>query len=237
MEGGGSPTTSARKGTLQLFRKQEQLDGTAKDIAILERFGVALASCWTSRAASGPSRRCGWSRRSSRAAYGCSATRPATASSSRTSLAAVCRQLGVEFRYRTLIEASRPRAAGSTGVATDKGTLTGDAYIVALGSYSPLASAPHRHRPAGLPGEGLLDHRPDHRSRGRPGIHDHGRDPQGGDHAPGRSHPGRRHGRARRLQHKAARPAAAQRSSMWSPTSTQGRRRRRKQASGAGCDR
>ena len=66
------------RGTLQLFRKQAQLDGTADDIAVLNQYGVpyrlldragciaaepALAACRTS----------------SPAACGCRRTRPATA--------------------------------------------------------------------------------------------------------------------------------------------------------------
>ena len=69
------------------------------------------------------------------------------------------------------------------------------------GQLLAAAAAQDRHRPAGLPGQGLLAHRPDHRSGRRPGIDGHGRDPQGGDHPAGRPDPGRRHGRARRLQH------------------------------------
>jgi D-amino-acid dehydrogenase len=53
-------------------------------------------------------------------------------------LAALCRQLGVEFRYGTPIEAIATDGGRVTGVATGAGRLTGDAYVVALGSYSPL---------------------------------------------------------------------------------------------------
>ena len=54
-----------------------------------------------------------------------------------------------------------------TGVETERGVVTADAYVVALGSYSPLLLKPDRHRPAGLSGQGLLDHRADHRRRRR----------------------------------------------------------------------
>jgi D-amino-acid dehydrogenase len=51
-------------------------------------------------------------------------------------------QRGVQFRYGTTIE--RLEAAGGrlAGVVTDGGTLTADAYLLALGSYSPLLLAP-----------------------------------------------------------------------------------------------
>ena len=69
------------QGTLQLFRTRKMLDGTAKDIAILKKFGVPyelldVEGCVRVEPA------LGLVRRRSRAACGCLATRPATASSS-----------------------------------------------------------------------------------------------------------------------------------------------------------
>jgi D-amino-acid dehydrogenase len=128
-------------GTLQLFRKQEQLDGTAKDIAILEKFGVPYEVLDAS---------------------GCVAVEPAlrhvkekVAGGLRlpgdetgdcfkftNALAALCRQLGVEFRYGTTIEGILAEGGRITGVATSGGTVTGDAYVVAMGSYSPKLLRP-----------------------------------------------------------------------------------------------
>ncbi len=116
------------------------------------------------------------------------------------------------------------RHGRSAGIETERGRVTGIATGNGQGHGRRLrrgarqlvaaAAAPARRAGAGLPGQGLLAHRADHRSGRRAGIHGHGRDPQGGDHAAGRPHPGRRHGRAGRLQHQVcARPAAA-RSSM-----------------------
>jgi len=125
------------KGLLQLFRKQEQLDGTAKDIAILEKFGVPYEVLDAS---------------------GCVAVEPAlrhvkekVAGGLRlpgdetgdcfkftNALAAVCRQQGVEFRNGTRIDGLLTESGKITGVVTDKGTVTGDIYVMALGSYSPL---------------------------------------------------------------------------------------------------
>jgi D-amino-acid dehydrogenase len=125
-------------GTLQLFRKQEQLDGTAKDIAILDRFGVPyelldVEGCIRAEPALRLVRE--------KFAGGLRLLGDETGDCFKftNELAALCRQLGVEFRYRTLIDGLTTEGGRVTGVATDKGTLTGDAYIVALGSYSPLA--------------------------------------------------------------------------------------------------
>ena len=57
-------------------------------------------------------------------------------------LAAMCRALGVAFRFDTTVEkllADREKITGAV-VKTEKGseTMTADAYVVALGSYTPL---------------------------------------------------------------------------------------------------
>ncbi len=96
------------QGTLQLFRKPEQLDGTAKDIEVLKRYGVAWEMLDRD---------------------GCIAVEPALARVREKfvgglrlpgdetgdcfkftgALAAVCRQQGVEFRWGTAIRAHRDR--------------------------------------------------------------------------------------------------------------------------------
>ncbi len=53
-------------------------------------------------------------------------------------LTEVCRRLGVEFRFSTGIERLESRGGRVTAVATDKGKISGDAYVLAAGSYSPL---------------------------------------------------------------------------------------------------
>lgn len=129
------------QGTLQLFRTQAQLDGTAADIAILQRYGVGFELL--DRA-------------------GCIRHEPALASvhdkfvgglrlpgdetgdcfKFTQNLAALALQQGVQFRYGTRIERLRLGRKQIDGVVTDAGTLTADAYLVALGSYSPLLLAP-----------------------------------------------------------------------------------------------
>ena len=195
------------QGTLQLFRTQKMLDGTGKDVAILQKYGVPyelldVEGCVRVEPALGLVRE--------KIAGGLRLPGDETGDCFKftNALAAVCRQQGVEFRNGTRIDGLLTEGGKITGVATDKGTVTGDIYVMALGSYSPLLLRQDRDRPAGLPGQGLLAHHPDHRSCRRPGIDGHGRDPQGGDHPAGRPDPGRRHGRARRLQHEAAASAA-----------------------------
>ena len=57
-------------------------------------------------------------------------------------LAAYCDRLGVAFRYDTNVKTLAPEAGRISHVETDKGRIHGDAYVVALGSYSPFLLKP-----------------------------------------------------------------------------------------------
>lgn len=128
-------------GTLQLFRTQNQLDGTAKDIAVLERTGVPYELLDRE---------------------GCVRAEPALALVKEKisgglrlpgdetgdcfkftqSLAQLAERLGVEFRFGVAIRHLLREGDRVTGAATDAGNLQADAYVVALGSYSPKLVAP-----------------------------------------------------------------------------------------------
>jgi len=125
------------QGTLQLFRTQAQLDGTGADIAILKRYGVAFELLDRD---------------------GCIRHEPALASVKdkfvgglllpgdetgdcfkfTQNLAALAVKQGVQFRYGTKIQKLAHAGKQIDGVVTDAGTLKADAYLLALGSYSPL---------------------------------------------------------------------------------------------------
>ena len=92
------------KGLLQLFRTQKMLDGTAKDIAVLERFGVPYElldaeGCIRAEPALAQVRE--------KIAGGLQLLGDETGDCFKftNALAALCRQLGVEFRYRTRVDA------------------------------------------------------------------------------------------------------------------------------------
>ncbi|MHA1563759.1 MAG: FAD-dependent oxidoreductase, partial [Alphaproteobacteria bacterium] len=55
-------------------------------------------------------------------------------------LAQICRAHGVEFRLGVTITGLACDGDQVTAVQTDQGPVTGDAYVLALGSYSPLIS-------------------------------------------------------------------------------------------------
>ncbi len=52
-------------------------------------------------------------------------------------LALVCEGMGAEFRYRTAVLGLKAAGDAVTAVATDKGDLSADAYVLAAGCYSP----------------------------------------------------------------------------------------------------
>ena len=129
------------QGTLQLFRTQAQVDGTAGDIAVLKQYGVPyeVLDC-----------------------DGCVGAEPALAAVKHKiagglrlpqdetgdchmftqTLAARAAKLGVQFRFNTTIERLIADGSGISSVATSAGLLPADAYVVALGSWSPRLLRP-----------------------------------------------------------------------------------------------
>jgi D-amino-acid dehydrogenase len=128
------------QGTLQLFRTQKQLDGTGADIAILKRYGVPFEVLDRG---------------------GCIRQEPALANVEdkfvgglllpgdetgdcfqfTQRLAALAERRGVTFHHGTTIKGLLRESGRIDGVVTDAGTLRADAYLVALGSWSPLLLA------------------------------------------------------------------------------------------------
>lgn len=123
------------QGTLQLFRTQKQLDGAADDIAVLKDLGVPYEVLDPD---------------------GCIAAEPGLAEVRNIivgglrlpqdetgdchmftqRLAAMAEDLGVRFRYNTTIESFERSGDRIEAVRTNKGSVKGDAYILALGSFS-----------------------------------------------------------------------------------------------------
>ena len=129
------------QGTLQLFRTQAQLDGTAADIAILQRYGVRfelldMDGCIRHEPA--------LARVRNKFVGGLLLPGDETGDCFKftQNLAALALQRGVQFRYGTNILRLSMAGKQIDGVVTDAGTLKADAYLVALGSYSPLLLKP-----------------------------------------------------------------------------------------------
>jgi D-amino-acid dehydrogenase len=129
------------QGTLQLFRKQAQLDGTGGDIEVLKQFGVPYelldpAGCIAAEPALARVREkfVGGLRLPGDETGDCQMFTER--------LAALCAGRGVTFRFDTTIERISVSGGAVDGVATSAGMLSADAYVVALGSYSPILLRP-----------------------------------------------------------------------------------------------
>ena len=129
------------QGTLQLFRTQKQLDGIANDVAILKRYGVPfqvldMAGCMRYEPALKLVREkfVGGLRLPGDETGDCHLFTQR--------LAKMAEALGVRFQYGTSIRALEHAGGEVTGVQTDQGLLKADAYLCALGSYSPLMLRP-----------------------------------------------------------------------------------------------
>ena len=129
------------KGTLQLFRRQAQLDSIGGDVDVLKRYGVPYEVL---------------------DAQGCIAAEPALAAVREKfvgglrllqdetgdchmftqALAVEAEKLGVRFMFNVGINGLIADGSRITGVVTSAGTLQADAYVVALGSWSPRLVAP-----------------------------------------------------------------------------------------------
>ena len=125
------------KGTLQLFRTQKQLDGSAGDIAVLDQYKVPYALL---------------------DAAGCETYEPALKNvrgkfvgglqlpgdetgdcfKFTQRLAELAKGLGVVFKQSVTIERLVTSGDKVTGVVTSEGELAADTFVLALGSYSPL---------------------------------------------------------------------------------------------------
>jgi D-amino-acid dehydrogenase len=129
------------RGTLQLFRAQAQLDGTGRDIAVLKQYGVPYEvldrdGCISAEPALAAVR--------DKIAGGLRLPQDETGDCHMftQALAARAAKLGVQFRLGTTIEHLMADASGIAGVATSAGVLRADAYVVALGSWSPRLLGP-----------------------------------------------------------------------------------------------
>jgi D-amino-acid dehydrogenase len=129
------------RGTLQLFRTQKQLDGSADDIAVLRRSGVAFelldrAGCIRHEPA--------LARVAEKFVGGLLLPGDETGDCFKFTqrLAALATGRGVDFRFGTTVGALARSGDKIGAVDTSAGRLEADAYLVALGSYSPLLLRP-----------------------------------------------------------------------------------------------
>jgi D-amino-acid dehydrogenase len=129
------------QGTLQLFRTQKQLDATAKDIEILQQYGVPFqlldrAGYQQYEPALG--------RVQEKFVGGLRLPGDETGDCYKftVALAEAARSLGARFRFGVRIRSLQTAGGDVAGIETDSGVERADAYLVALGSYAPALLAP-----------------------------------------------------------------------------------------------
>ena len=124
------------QGTLQLFRTQAQLDATAKDIEVLRADGVPFElldpdGCIVAEPALAPSR--------NKITGGLRLPNDETGDCFKftTELAELAAAAGVSFQYGRTVLGFRTDQGKIAQIETSAGPLSADAYVLALGSFSP----------------------------------------------------------------------------------------------------
>ena len=123
------------QGTLQLFRKQQQLDHTGDDIAVLRQYGVPYElldrdGCIRAEPALAQVK--------DKIAGGLRLPKDETGDCHMftSALAEQAARLGVQFKFNVGIDRLMADGSRIAGVATSDGVLQADAYVAALGSWS-----------------------------------------------------------------------------------------------------
>jgi D-amino-acid dehydrogenase len=124
------------QGTLQLFRTQKQLDASEADIAVLKRYGVpyeVLDPAGCIKVEPGLVH----VRQKFLGALRLPGDETGDCFKFTQNLAKMAEKLGVTFRYGVSINRLQQEGGKITSVHTSAGEMKADAYVLALGSYSP----------------------------------------------------------------------------------------------------
>lgn len=129
------------QGTLQLFRTAKQVEAAAKDIEVLRADGVPFEVLDRDACVAAEP---GLANAREKIAGGLRLPGDETGDCFKftNSLADMATALGVTFRYGISIDGLEADAGRITAVRTSAGRITADAFVVALGSYSPQIVAP-----------------------------------------------------------------------------------------------
>ncbi|HGF2961344.1 TPA: D-amino acid dehydrogenase [Burkholderia multivorans] len=122
-------------GTLQLFRTQQQLDGAAKDIAVLREANVPFELLSPAELKNAEPALAAVSHKLT-GGLRLPGDETGDCQLFTTRLASLAESLGVKFRYNTPIDGLAIAGGKIAGVQCGSETVRADAYVVALGSYS-----------------------------------------------------------------------------------------------------
>lgn len=129
------------QGTVQLFRTQKQLDDIGKDVDILKQYKVPFevldrpGYCQYEPALA-------LVKEKFVGALRLPGDETGDCFKFTQNIAKMAEELGVQFRFETTVDALEHTGGKVTGVRTSAGTFTADAYLVAMGSYSPQLVRP-----------------------------------------------------------------------------------------------
>jgi D-amino-acid dehydrogenase len=129
------------QGTLQLFRTQRQMDDSAKDIAVLQQYGVPFELLDRSGCVLAEP---GLARSQEKIAGGLRLPGDETGDCYKftRSLAAWLAANGVDFRYGVTIKALQTEGGAVASVQTDQDVVVADVVVAALASYTPQLLRP-----------------------------------------------------------------------------------------------
>jgi D-amino-acid dehydrogenase len=122
-------------GTLQVFRTQQQFDGAAKDIAVLQEANVPYELLSPAELAQAEPALAAVSHKLT-GGLRLPGDETGDCQMFTTRLAALAEQLGVKFRYNTPIDALAMAGDRIAGVQCGTELVRADSFVVALGSYS-----------------------------------------------------------------------------------------------------
>lgn len=129
------------RGTVQLFRTQRQFDGMAKDVAVLRAAGVPFEILDRAGAiAAEPG--LAFANEAFVGALRLPEDETGDCFKFTNALADLAAARGAQFRFGMTIEAIEIQGGCVSSVLTKHGAATADAYVVALGSYSPAMLRP-----------------------------------------------------------------------------------------------
>ncbi len=129
------------QGTLQLFRTEKQVAAAEKDIAVLKADGVPFEVLDADQCVAAEP---GLAAAKGKIAGGLRLPGDETGDCFKftQSLSRMAEGLGVTFRYGVGIDGLEAEGGRIVAVRTSEGRVTADAFVVALGSYSPQLVAP-----------------------------------------------------------------------------------------------
>ncbi|MBY0574733.1 MAG: D-amino acid dehydrogenase, partial [Undibacterium sp.] len=125
------------QGTLQLFRNQQQYDGAATDIEILQRYGVPY-EVLSGEACLQVEPALAQVRQKFVGALRLPGDETGDCFKFTQNLAKLAEDMGVKFEYGVAIQNVLAEGDKVTGVQTSKGLYTADSFVLALGSYSSV---------------------------------------------------------------------------------------------------